>query len=170
MNAVMDSIVVGNKATLALECMINQPERLEGRVFLYVNGERYGQDDFDEDLLGFLDRQLAFEINERIDYPELFQLSTQEIYDFMHCMSGAQADENCNKFNVSGYDPAKLDWDIMIRAGYAFDRLFIALVANQEKEKLTVFNETGHGGNSVVTRKGRFYALLRKLYQELNKR
>ena len=163
----MRNIFVGDKDVLGFECRVNNLSQVEGRIFMYVNGVKYGQQDFDEDLIGLLDRLLAAEQLLHNDYKDLFNLSSKEFRNFMMCLWGEIDDSLCEKFKSYKFDLNKLDSELIIRAGYAFDQHLIALVPCGDRERLIVIRNSEEDGESTILKKGEFFKLLRDLYAHI---
>ena len=153
--------LVGDKKTLGVECVVNAPTSVEGRLFMYVKGQRYGQDDFDESIVDALERWLNFVDSTAGDYNDLFSMSANEFFQFVELLRNGEQRNNYR------YDLTDIDENIMVRAGYAFDRHFIALIPSRQKEKLIIFKPNALDGNEIILGRGTFCSLLRQLYAKI---
>jgi hypothetical protein len=160
------NVFVGELNAFAFECVFQDYSSVEGRIFLYINGVRYGQDEFNEDICSFLERQINAERNVSVDYKKVFEMEANDIREYMKCIWGEKNGTTCIKYQDFEYDPAEIDLDIMIRAGYAFDRHFISLIPSGNYEKLVVFgpDQEKNQGSSIILKKGEFYLNLVRLY------
>ena len=78
------SIVVGKKEKFALECFVTSEAEMFGRIFLYVNGEKFGQDNFDEELIDYFFR-VAKDTLFFNEIPGLMSLSTNDYIQLIDC-------------------------------------------------------------------------------------
>lgn len=164
------NILVGRKDKLAFEYVTQNQNLHLGRVFLYVASVKFGQDEFDEDIHGFLDRVLEDESNCKGNYEELFKLSANDFCKYIHCLWGELDDDLCSKYQYLKFDIDDIDEELLLRAGYALDRHVIALIPSRDGEKLLVANQGNLDVAEIILSKGGFYMLLNEFKNTINKK
>ena len=89
------NIIVGDKQKFALECIVSNEKEMLGRIFLYVNNIRFGQDSFDEELVPYFFGAVreTFFYNE---VPGLIKLSVSEFIELLNCIYDDFDGESCS--------------------------------------------------------------------------
>ncbi len=175
----MTNYLTKKKENFSVECFVNRIEkdRPQGKVFILINGAKFGQDFFDEDLLNFFYRiedNLNFLYsNDYLEYQDtyedLFAMDAKSIYQFIMCCRDEGEPEDQLRFkNILRLTNIELvDRGVIFRAEYAFDHMFIAIVPFDDKEKVIIKDNCQDKFQEVVLDRGDFYESLKELHAKL---
>jgi len=128
--------LVGDKSSFALECVVSLNNFNMGRIFIYINGIKFGQDDYDEELDAFFFRSIKSIKSMNNDFPELFSLSAEDFVQLTDCIYEDFSSPCCNVFDKYINQSSEIDWNTILRAEYAFDSVLIGCVSKDDKEKI----------------------------------
>lgn len=149
----------GDVASVALEISLSATYRGCGRVFIWIGGIRFGQDDFDEELDHFFYRALKdvdrdvldFCISEPVsgsDYKRLVNLAYDDEFD--GAMLGIP--------DVEGDDFVE---STIIRWPYAFDRTLLGCIPAVNTDCIVAFDDERKVSCSKIVEKGMLWRILR---------
>lgn len=152
-------MVFGDVSTVALEISLSATYRGWGRVFIWIDGIRFGQDDFDEELDDFFLRALKdverdvlnFCISEHVtgsDYKRLVDLAYDDEFD--GAMLGIP--------EVGGDDFVE---STIIRWPSAFDRTLLGCVPAKNADHIVAFDYERKISGSKIVEKGTLWRVLR---------
>jgi hypothetical protein len=129
---------VGDKSSFALECVVSLNSPMMGRVFMYVNNKKFGQDHFDEELDAFFFRVIKNIKSINNEFPELFSLTAREFMQLIDCIYEDFCTPLCNKFKEFEAKASLIDWNGILRVEYAFDDILIGHISTGRKEKIII--------------------------------
>ncbi len=135
-------IVVGDVSTFALECQISKNNIEEGRVFIVLNGSKYGSNNGDFNLTSFF-RNIKYPIEKFNPYfPELFDLDCDDVLNSIDAVFEDEMLQKCPIGRVvKGFfdDPSDVLNTIVFYGGdYAFDDLNLVMISNGKQVKIMV--------------------------------
>ncbi|MDN3648422.1 hypothetical protein QWZ13_05815 [Reinekea marina] len=133
--------LVGDKKTFALECVTTSRNSNTGRVFLYINGLKFGQDEFNEELEAFFFRAIKSIKSMNSEYPDLITLSTEEFVNLCNCIYDDFESPHCDSFISHKENGSEIDWNTIFRAEHAFDDFTIGYVTKDKIEKIFIHQD-----------------------------
>lgn len=148
-------ILVGDKNAFALECIIGDAIEKVGRVFIYVDGNRFGQDDFDEELIAFFFNAIRGSFFDNI-FPDLMKMSPVEYIKFMNCIYSEFSGDECERYLAFKFDAEKIESGVVFLAPYAFDKVFISVVSDGVREKVFIKDKVSGVMAEVEQERGHF--------------
>lgn len=131
---------------------MNEQGMRSGRVFIHVNGTRFGQEDFGEEIGPFFSRALREIAASENYHPELFDVPMNnllQIIDHGYRYRGGEGVVTVRKYND------RLDTinsNIILRMEYAFDKVTVLLIASNYKERLILLDGSGDKEEIVLPR------------------
>jgi hypothetical protein len=162
-------MVIGDVNFVAFEYFQSNTDRKLGRVFIYINGFRYGCDEFDYELLD-LAKSFSYEINEKTrEYPFLLGLDAREISGLRDCILDDYELSGCEVYkslNVSGED---IDNIFFYSPHYMFDSYGVGLVQGVEEERLYLYDEDCLLYVDIKIPRGSFYDLVNNLIEDIRR-
>ncbi|MES9863931.1 MAG: hypothetical protein ABW157_01210 [Candidatus Thiodiazotropha sp. LLP2] len=161
--------LVGDKNKLALESTVNKDDSCFGRLFLYVNGIRFGQDSFDFEVDAMIESTLS---NFKVYGVNLIGLAScppNELFDSYHKVSSFDEDNedvsSLGEIEAVKYFPGfiekivDVDNCVFRYVDYAFDRCFILLIPAEDELKLYIKDDDRDVYASVMTTAEEFLGL-----------
>lgn len=172
------SILVGDKESLALECVCSNFDKHLGRLFLYVSGVRFGETEFD------------YEVDEIIlSVLKNFKLEVTNFFGLLKCPTKSlfssydvawendigvdesvdvknivcEADKYLPNFIEHYSNSDALDNCVFRNAIYAFDRCTIILITSGKQVRLLARDDDNGQGADVITPVNEFINLWREL-------
>ncbi|MBF7073947.1 hypothetical protein ISG33_11105 [Glaciecola sp. MH2013] len=153
--------LVGDKASFALECILSAENTNMGRIFLYIKGVRFGQNDFDEELDAFFFRILKEIKMMDNEFPDLFPLLPKEFVELVDCIYEDFTPPFCDTFKKFADQSREIDWNAILRSGLAFDNMLFGFISKGNLEKI-VINENDVFAEATMKR-GTFESYLSQL-------
>lgn len=149
------SIVVGKKEKFALECFVTSEAEMFGRIFLYVNGEKFGQDNFDEELIDYFFR-VAKDTLFFNEIPGLMSLSTNDYIQLIDCTYEEFEGDECLEYSGFSKYSYEINSGTMFRSPYAFDRVLIGVVSDGKNEKVFIKDDDTDVMEEILQKEGVF--------------
>ncbi|MBQ1782333.1 MAG: hypothetical protein II007_01625 [Gammaproteobacteria bacterium] len=152
-------MLFGDASSVALEISLSATYRGWGRVFIWIDGIRFGQDDFDEELDHFFHRALKdverntahFYVSKHVsgsDYKRLVDLAYDDEFD--GAMLGIP--------EIGGGDFVE---STIIRWPYAFDRILLGCVPAESADHIVAFDDERKVSGSKMVDKGTLWSVLK---------
>lgn len=162
-------MVIGDIDFVAFEYVASNVERTLGRVFIYINGVRYGNDEFDYELLD-LAKGFLYEINEKArEYPLLLSLDAREISGLRDCILEDYELDGCEAYRLLDVSGKDIDNIFFYSPHYMLDSYGVGLVQGAEEERLYLYDENSLLYVDVKLPRGSFYALVNNLIDEIRR-
>lgn len=152
-------MVIGDVDLVAFE--LEKSSAIEGKVFIYILGRKYGNDKFNYELLD-LCKGFEWEVTVRREYPALLKLSSEEILEFRECVLADFEEPECESYKSLGVPEDAISDIFFYSPIYMLDACGVALVQGLDKEKLHFYDEEG-GSVSLLLDQGFFYGLIIEL-------
>ncbi len=139
-----------------------------GSIFFYLNGVRFGAEDEEENIRDFFYRVHDGYSDQGQDFPTLFALSGSEFYEVFKVNRGEAevTDDKIASAAATIDNPGVFDLDYIIRAEYAFDNFFVALIPDGDQEKLIVQYDGSPEFVECVMQRGTFFDAFAVMYHK----
>lgn len=150
-------IIVGEKSSFALSMSLLSNESVDGFIWIYVNGRRYGSESVECDIKFFLERMIwiANDLNQYL--PEIFHFNSRQFAEYIDCTYDDFETKQCQVYADQAKLAERVDKDIVFRSGcYGFDHLLIGVVDNEFLEKIFVCNRELDQHDDVIVDRGTF--------------
>lgn len=168
------NVIVGDREKLAIECVELKPDLpKEGRLFLYVNGIRFGDDSIDFEVdAAILHTLKYFKLD--ADLPNLYECPTKELVDSFKMVDLYELGEieEYAECPAQKYMPdfierfVDIDNCVFRYVQYAFDKCLIILIRAGEKLKVHIQDDDSGHCECIATTFEEFCALWKELATE----
>jgi len=164
-------IVVGDIQNLALGCILQSNNKSLGVITFYINGVRFGNENYDYELDGFFEC-MKHNLNLNTDFPEGFAVPTAELFQSQRAIySDDSKKEDCplEKYFPGFWDePSTIISKIFyIGVAYTFDDSSVVLFTNQNQMRLGIYDYTTGNCESVDLPKNRLMELVCELEENV---
>lgn len=160
-------MVIGDVNVVAFEYSLSDKKNKLGRVFVYIKGARYGNDEFDYELLD-LASGFSYEVNEKIrEFPLLLKFDAKEMSRLRDCVLDDYECDGCDAYKYLNFSSKDLDSVFFYSPHYMLDSYGVALVQGVEKEKLYLYDEDSSLYVDIELSRGSFYGLVNTLIENL---
>lgn len=166
-------ILVGDKGRLALECSVSTDDGDLGRLYLYVNGVRFGEEEFEYEVDQMIEHTLKHFKVYGVNLLGLSACPANELFDSYAKVSIFDKDvddiNNLGEIAAAKYMSDFVDRfvdidDCVFRyVHYAFDRCFIMLIPDGKGLKLYIKNRNDGVCMDVLTTSDEFIGLWKEL-------
>ncbi|MCU7841782.1 MAG: hypothetical protein KZQ94_20700 [Candidatus Thiodiazotropha sp. (ex Troendleina suluensis)] len=165
--------LVGDKNRLALESTDNKDDSSFGRLFLYVNGIRFGQDNFDFEVDAMIESTLSYFKVYGVNLVGLASCPPNELFDSYYKVSSFD-EENDDISSLGAIEATKyfpdfvenfvdVDNCVFRYVDYAFDRSFILLIPASDELKLYIKDDDSGVCTSIMTTTEEFLGLWKEM-------
>lgn len=167
------SILVGTKGELALECISSNNELKQGYLFMYIHGQRYGEDSFDFDVDAMIQNTVGYFQTFGLDLPGLLECPVKELFDSFNMVSPFDIEED--DINELGDVPAikyqanfvenflEIDNCIFRYICYAFDQYIILTIPAGDSLRVCIRDESNDEYEDVTLPAKDFFSLWKEL-------
>ncbi|MEW8051990.1 MAG: hypothetical protein AB2792_12640 [Candidatus Thiodiazotropha sp.] len=165
-------LLVGDKNRLALESVDNKDDSSFGHLYLYVNGIRFGRDDFDFEVDMMIESTLSNFKVYGVNLDGLASCPPKELFDSYSKVSSYDEDDDLSSLGeveAVKYFPSFVENfvdvdDCAFRyVDYAFDGYFIMLIPTGDELKLYIKDYDRNVYESVMTTAEEFLGLWKGL-------
>ncbi len=165
------NIIVGERSALAIECVESKGDPSLGRIFLYVNGVKFGEESFDFEIDAMIRNTIKSFALPDIDFNGLFDCPEKELFESLEMIDDFEMGviDKIDMCPAEKYMPnfveniLEIDRCVFRYVHYAFDKCMIVTIPSNGLLKLNVKDFDRNILESTVTSVDDFLGLWKKI-------